>query len=154
MALGGDIIEAAAIIDPSLYSAILSETVAQSLTSGGSTPIAFSVESWDPSGGHSGSGTTWAPPLNGFYAIFLSGGPVSNAAGRAELRIRITGVDIAQAASANSAASAPHLAVATVVQLSTTDTVSMIIFQNSGGAINTSVASGNPRMAIFFQGAV
>lgn len=140
-------------VDSSLYSTVLRETSAQSITTGLATAVTFSIEDWDPAAGHSGSGSAWTAPVNGFYLVTVSGTVVSNAAGRVELRIRVTGTDIAQAAQPNSATSAPHMGLSTVVQLVAGDTVSMILFQNSGGSLNTSVASGNPRMAIWYQAA-
>lgn len=153
MVAAGQIIRASDIIDPAQYSTVLRETAAQSIANNSATAVTFSIEDWDPSGGHSGSGNTWTAPINGFYLVTVSGTVVSNAAGRVELRIRVTGADIAQAAQPNSATSAPHMGLSTVVQLVSGDTVALVLFQNSGGALNTSAANGNPRMTVWFQAA-
>jgi hypothetical protein len=136
-----------------LADAILKETAAQSIPNNTVTAVTFSIEELDPSAGHSGSGNTWTAPRDGYYLITVSGAVVANAAGRCELRIRISGVDIAQAAQPNSTASAPHMGLTTGVQLFAGDTVAMVLLQNSGGALNTSTANGNPRMSIWFQDA-
>lgn len=151
MPLGGDIIQASDVIDPAQYSTILRETAAQAIGTSSATAITFSTEDWDPAAGHTGSGSTWTAPVAGFYLITGSGTVVANAAGRVELRIRAAGTDITQAAQPNSATSAPHMSVATMQQLAAGDAVSLILFQTSGGSLNTSVANGNPRLTVTFQ---
>ncbi len=153
MVASGQTVRASDNVDPAQFSAILRETSAQSIANNAAAAVTFSIEDWDPAAGHSGSGNTWTVPAlaDGFYLITVSGTVVSNAAGRVELRIRVSGSDIAQAAQPNSATSAPHMGLSTVVQLVAGDTVSMILFQNSGGALNTSVANGNPRMTVWLQ---
>ena len=148
MPLAGTIVYAADITPTDTYTGIIRETAAQSIGNGSATPITFSTEDYDPAAGHSGSGSTYTPGVHGLYLVIGSGTVVANAAGRVELRIRVVSTDIAQVAQPNSATSAPHMCVGTVVELSTTDTVSLVVFQNSGGSLNTSVASGNPRLAV------
>lgn len=146
--LAGATVKAHDIPATATNSAILRETAAQSIANNTPVAVTFSIEDRDQAGGHSASGSTWTAPVDGLYIASVAGTVVANAAGRVELRLAVNGTAVTQTAQPNSTTSAPHQALATVLQLNAGDTVSMVLFQNSGGALNTSVSNGNPRLTI------
>lgn len=135
--------------------AILRETAAQSIATSTDVAVTFSIEDADTDSGHSTVSNTsrYTAVTAGTFKVDCSGAVVANATGRVELHIRTNGTtDLCQTSQNNSAATAAHLAIGTEVFLNVGDYIEMILWQNSGGALNTSIAKGNPRMAVRWMG--
>jgi hypothetical protein len=144
----GQIIRASDITQTGTYSAILRETAAQSISNNSATAVTFSISDYDPSAGHSGSGSTWTAPVAGLYLLVASGGCVGNATGRVDTRIAVNATSIALVERPNSVTSGGNQAVSVIASLAIGDAVTMVVFQNSGGSINTSINGGDPKLTI------
>jgi hypothetical protein len=148
MPLAGQRARASDVPPTDRYSAILRETAAQSIGNNSITAVTFSIEDYDPGAGHTGSGSVWTAPVDGLYDVTAVGGVAANATGRVELRIAVNGTGVALVQRPNSTTAAADQSIGTLLSLLATDTVSMTLLQNSGGALNTTVTGGNPRLTI------
>jgi hypothetical protein len=131
--------------------AAMRQTVAQSLANNTTTGVNMDTEDVDRDVGHSTSVNTsrYTSQTAGYYVVIGMGSAVGNAAGRVEVGVRVNGTTVyAFAAESNSTTSAPHQCVVAMPFLAVGDYVELTLFQNSGGAINTAVANGNPRMYV------
>jgi len=123
------------------------QTVAQSITSGGAgSALTFDSEDVDSSGMHSTSSNTSRATAvyPGWYLFAGNGSLVQNATGLRTLSWNINGSAQSGAGSSDGGAGVGidfrHPAAATLFFLNVGDFVEMILFQNSGGALNTEVS--------------
>jgi hypothetical protein len=131
--------------------AVLRQTVAQSIASG-VTPIAVNMdtEDIDRDAAHSVISNTsrYTGQTPGYYDIDGAAGVAGNATGRRSTHVLVNGTTVTGAAGQATTATASHAAISTRVFLNgTTDYAEIGVIQNSGGALNTDVAFGNPRMS-------
>jgi hypothetical protein len=139
----------------SVPAALLRQSVAQSIPNGVWTPVTFDTEDLDRDSGHSTVTNTgrYTAQTPGFYLFLYTVGFALNTSGRRQVRMRANGADAivtaigqdTRTALASWETSANGCGFAYLNGSS--DYVETIGFQDSGGALNTFVASyGSPRM--------
>lgn len=123
------------------------QTVAQSITSGGAgTALTFDTEDVDSSGMHSTSSNTSRATAvyPGWYLFAGNGSLVQNATGLRTLSWNVNGSAQSGAGSNDSGGAVGidfrHPATPTLLFLNVADFAEMILFQNSGSALNTEVS--------------
>lgn len=122
------------------------QTVAQSITSGTFTAVTFDAEDLDYDNGHSTAANTDRYTANTTAWYSVSGGVsyAANATGMRGLRYTVNGTGVngsevnVQAGPASVTTSVPGRTM--LVFLNSGDILRVEAFQNSGGALNTSVA--------------
>lgn len=141
----------------------LRQTVAQSLTSGAFAAITMDAEDFDlfptgGSGGHSTSVNTsrFTAEFPGTYGFAGTVNFASSATGIRAARFGLNGAVIAASAVEANAITGNPIGVAvafTAVTMVIGDYVELFGFQNSGGALNTSVATADASsMSVYFLG--
>lgn len=121
----------------------LSLAVAQSIPNNADTTIAFDTEDEDTSNYHAPAASSIIIPdgLAGMYVIAAQGAFTGNAVGSRRLSILNNGAVIAGSESDNAGATTTWRASAVVVaSLVAGDVLTVTMFQNSGGALNTGAA--------------
>jgi hypothetical protein len=123
------------------------QTVAQSIGTGGAgTALTFDAEDVDSSGMHSTvTNTSRATAVYpGWYLFAGNGSLVQNATGLRTLSWNVNSVAQSGAGSSDGGAGVGidfrHPAASSLFFLNVNDFVEMILFQNSGGAVNTEVS--------------
>lgn len=136
--------------------AILRQTAAQSIASGGWTSVLFDTEDLDRDGGHSTVSNTsrYIAQTPGYQLVVYTLPWAVNATGARAGRLRLNGADSAATAAGrstvgNGGATADTSCCGTgfLYFNGTTDYVELLGYQNSGGALNTEVATDvSPRL--------
>ena len=122
----------------------------QAIGTGANEAILFTTEDFDPLGWHTGTGYTnlIVPDIAGYYQVHGCTSFVANATGvrRAIISAESFGTgpyNMAGVSEIGNATYRPLLSVSTIVYLNgTTDYVQLMVYQNSGADLNTSVADG------------
>lgn len=141
------------LLNPPL--ALLYQTVAQTVGSGGTGVLALDSTVADTYGGHSNvtNNSRYTAIVAGWY--FVKGGVVwaVNATANRIIQITKNGVAVPQswvAVLATTAVNAPGEETTALVFLNAGDYVEISISQNSGGNLNTFVTGPNPSMHIWW----
>ena len=124
----------------------VNETAAQSISNNTLTVVTFSVERWDTDTIHSTVSNTGrlTATTAGKYVICGNLSMAANATGVRDMIIQLNGVtQIMESRLTNLANSAQYLEGCTLYNLAATNYVEMLIYQNSGGALNTSIDANN-----------
>lgn len=122
----------------------LRATSVQSLTNGTGTAVNFDAEDIDSHGGHSTSVNTsrYTAQIAGWYQCTGAVSFASNATGRRGVWWQKNGADVTGSETAFVAAGTGVITIPArvkLIQLAVGDYVQMLAFQDSGGALNTSV---------------
>lgn len=139
--------------------AMLRQTVAQSLPNNATTALTFDVEDYDTVAGHDTvtNNSRWTVPVGyaGWYELAGGAGFASNASNIRTTQWLVNGVDIPSAQIKVNATNGATTCMGTrviTVHLNEGDYVQLGAFQNSGGALNTSVVSNEQsHMSITFK---
>jgi hypothetical protein len=146
MATGLEVFNAAQIailLRPPLF--IVTQTNAQSLTSGTDTAITWTAPTVDTYNGWSaGNPSRWTPPMAGYYLVTVQVSWAVNSTGNRLAEIHKNGSATAsyqEAMPATATGNQTTAAVSGIVQLNgSTDYIEAWGYQNSGGALNTNPA--------------
>ena len=121
----------------------LRQSVAQSLTSGAFAAITFNAEDVDSAGGHDNvtNNSRYTAQYAGWYFIPFTVGYATSAVGRRIGLLRVNGADVNGTGYATGAFAtfATVVSAASLVFLNVGDYVEVFAYQDSGGALNTSV---------------
>lgn len=134
----------------------LRQTTSQSISNGVATALTFNTESVDSAGGHSTSSNTsrYTAVYPGWYRVSSAVAMVVQATGIYEVGWLINGTSLDGATLAVTAAStlAGPAARTLLVYLGVGDYVELYVFQTSGGALGTYVATTHqPCMSLIWE---